>query len=580
MPLMRPALPERLRRILDTVASFVVANAGPLGAAGVGLLAFLAIYGPAALNPTRLAWLIRDDFSQHLLGWLFFRNEPLRFPLGAIDGYLHPLGTTLGYMDAIPWVALLLRPFSSLLPADFQYIGPWMCMCLVLQGASSAWVARRMGATVPQQWLVGALLVLSPTLLARMSMAHEALCAHWTIVLLVGLNLIPQRDAREAKQALGIALALCVFAAGVHPVITAMVLPLALALCVRTALERKLPWRWPLLGAVVNVGVVLVLFYVLGYLGTVRTLGAGAFGGFSADLLAFVNPMGYRDSWSRFLGSLPRQGAQYEGFGYLGLGVLFALWAALILLVRDAPLVARQWRRLVPVGLVTLGLGFFALSSRITLQGELIADLTGLYAPVMRWVEPFRSSGRFVWPLYYLLALGSSLALISLPRPTVAPSLLALALVLQAFDVNLGRGHQAKEGPAWNTQPSEALREAAVGRKHLVLYPPQMHDGSGRGCRAGPMDFHRWAYRAYRLGLTFNSGYVARLDDSRAQPYCLGLDDDIRAGKLDPETLYLSIPQRLHEFRAIRGTRCVQEERLWMCVLEQAPAAPTEHASP
>ncbi|AEI65042.1 DUF6311 domain-containing protein [Corallococcus macrosporus] len=579
---MTPALPERTRRMLGSAAASVAANAGPLGAAGVGLLAFLAIYGPAALDPTRLGWLIRDDFSQHLLGWLFFRNEPWRFPLGAIDGYLHPLGTTLGYMDAIPWVALLLRPFSGLLPADFQYIGPWMCACLMLQGASAAWVARRTGATVAQQWLVGALLVLSPTLLARMSMAHEALCAHWTLILLVGLHLAPQRDARDAKQALGIALALCVFAAGVHPVIAAMVLALALSLCARTALERKLPWRWPVLGAVVHVGSVLVLFYVLGYLGTVRTLGAGSFGGFSADLLAFVNPLGYqRDfSWSRFLSPLPRQGAQYEGFGYLGLGVLFALWAALVLVVRDAPLVARHWRRWVPVALVALGLFFFALSSRVTLRGELIADLTRLYAPVMRWVEPFRSSGRFVWPLYYLLALGAALALIRLPKPTVAPSLLALALALQAFDVNLGRGHQAKEGPAWNTQPSDALRELAVGREHLVLYPPQMHDGSGRGCRAGPMDFHRWAYRAYRLGLTFNSGYVARLDDARAQSYCLGLDDDIRAGRLDPRTVYLSIPQRLHEFRAIRGTRCVQEERLWMCVLEQAPAPPVERAAP
>ncbi|AKQ63861.1 hypothetical protein A176_000773 [Myxococcus hansupus] len=578
---MSPALPERLRRLPTVASTFVIAHLGPLGAAGVGLLAFLAVYGPAALDPTRLGWLLRDDFSQHLLGWLFFRNEPLRFPLGAMEGFIHPLGTTLGYMDAIPWVALLLLPFSAVLPVDFQYIGPWMCACLMLQGATGAWVARRLDASVPQQWMVGGLLVLSPTLLARMSMAHEALCAHWTLILLVGLHLIPQRSARDAKQALGLALAMCVFAAGVHPVITAMVVALSVSLCVRTALERQLPWRWPVLAAGVNVGTVLVLFYVFGYLGTVRTLGAGAFGGFSADLAAFINPLGYRDLlWSRFLSALPRQGAQYEGFAYLGLGVLFALWTALVLVARDAPQVARLWRRFVPVGLVSLGLFFFALSSHITLRGELVANVSALYAPVMRWVEPFRSSGRFVWPLYYLLALGSALVLIRLPRPSVAPSLLALTVVLQGFDVNLGRGRQGQEGPAWTTAPSEALREAAEGRKHLVLYPPQIHDGSGRGCRAGPREFPLWAYRAYRLGLTFNSGYVARLDDSRAQSYCLGLDDDVRAGRLDPDTVYLSIPQRIHEFRAIRGTRCVQEDRLYLCVLEKDAASPGRQATP
>ena len=215
-------------------------NAGPLGAALMGLVTFLALYGPAALDPTRIRWLIRDDFSQHLLGWFFFRNTPLGLPLGAIPGYVHPLGTTLGYTDSIPWAGLLLRPLSGLLPADFQYIGPWLCLCLMLQGAVAAWVARRLGATTPLQWLTGALLVLSPALLARMEMAHEALCAHWALVLLVGLNLLPQRDGRDARRALGVALALCFFAAGVHPVIAAMVLPHALALCERTVLEGQL----------------------------------------------------------------------------------------------------------------------------------------------------------------------------------------------------------------------------------------------------------------------------------------------------------------------------------------------------
>jgi hypothetical protein len=539
----------------------------------MGLLTFLALYGPAALDPTRLGWLLRDDFSQHLLGWLFFRNAPLGLPLGAIPGYVHPLGTTLGYTDSLPWVGLLLRPFSGLLPVNFQYIGPWLCLCLVLQGAVGAWVARRLGARVAHQWLIGALLVLSPTLLARMSMSHDALCAHWLIVLLVGLHLIPQRDARDARRALQGGLALCVLAAGIHPVIAVMVLALAVSLCVRTALEGHGGWRGPALAAVANVVAVLVLFHGFGYFGMTGPLAAVGFGDYSADLGTFLNPSGYQDlRWSRFLPSLPRQGGQYEGFGYLGVGGLFALGAALVLVGRRARDVGRLWRRWAPVALVAVGLAFFALSWRVTWMGEQVADLSALYRPALRWVEAFRSSGRFVWPLYYLVLLGSALALLRLPRPATAPVLLALALVLQGLDVNLGGGRQAHQGAPWNSRPSDALREAARGRKHLVLYPPQSHDGSGRGCRAGPMDFHRWAYRAYRLGLTFNSGYVARLDDARAQAYCLGLDADVQAGRLDPETVYLSIPERLGQFRAIPGTRCSEEEGLWMCVLDAPPA--------
>ena len=139
-----------------------------------------------------------------------------------------------------------------------------------------------------------------------MEMEHEALCAHWALVLLVGLNLLPERDGRDARRALGVALALCVFAAGVHPVIAAMVLPLALALCVRTVLEGQLGWRGPALAATVSVACVLGLFYAFGYLGTGVPVGGNDFGGCPADLATFINPSGYRDSrWSRFLPRFP-----------------------------------------------------------------------------------------------------------------------------------------------------------------------------------------------------------------------------------------------------------------------------------
>lgn len=557
------------RRLLGGLAGLGVAQAGPLGAALLGFLAFLALYGPAALNPTRLGWLIRDDFSQHVLGWLFFRNTPPGLPLGALPGYVHPLGTTLGYMDSLPWVALGLRPFSALLPVDFQYIGPWLCLCLVLQGAAAAWVARRLGASVAQQWLLGALLVLAPAQLARMGMAHEALSAHWMLILGVGLSLVPQRDARDARRALGTVLALCVLAAGVHPVMAALVLPLGLAVCARTALERKVGWRWPALAAAACLAVVPGLFAAFGYFGGGTPLTGSSFGDYSADLATFFNPLGHRGvRWSRFLPGLPLGWGQYEGFAYLGAGGLFGLLVTAVLVPWRAREVARLWRRLLPVGLVAVGLAFFALSWRITWLSEPVADLSGFYRPALKWAEAFRSSGRFVWPLYYLLLLGAGLAVLRLPGPRAAPALLGLVVAVQALDLNLGEGQAARHEVRWTSPPSPAMVEAAKGRKHLVLYPPQSHDSSGRGCRAGPQDFHRWAYRAYRLGLTFNSGYVARLDDARAQKYCLGLDDEIRAGKLDPDIVYLSVPERLHEFHRVPGTRCSLEEGLWMCVYE------------
>ena len=45
------------------MANYAQMNAGPLGAGLMGLVTFLALYGPAALDPTRIRLLIRDDFS-------------------------------------------------------------------------------------------------------------------------------------------------------------------------------------------------------------------------------------------------------------------------------------------------------------------------------------------------------------------------------------------------------------------------------------------------------------------------------------------------------------------------------------
>ncbi|MCY1001146.1 DUF6311 domain-containing protein [Myxococcus sp. MISCRS1] len=540
---------------------------GPLLAALAGLLTFLATLGAGALQPGKIGWLIRDDFSQHLMGWLYFRQAPLGFPLGSTPNYIHPLGTSLGYTDSMPWVGLLLRPLSPLLPTTFQYVGPWLCLCLMLQGAAAAWVAQRLGATKQQQACVGALLVLSPTLLSRMALSHVALCTHWPLVLLVGLHLIPQPDARAARQALWLALALCVFTAGIHPVIAVMTLPLAISLCVRTALERQLPVKVPLLAAVACVAAMLGLFFVFGYLGTRTPVGAGGFGEFSADLNTLFNPHGHHYNWSRLLPLLPRLGGQYEGFGYLGAGGLLGALLAAVLLARQPTPHLALWRRWLPVSVLSVGLAFFALSSRVTFLGKDVADLSALYRPVLPWVEAFRSSGRFIWPLYYLVLLGGALVLARRLSPARATLLAGLLLGLQVMDLNLGEGRQANQGAGrWGTPPSPELTAASKGREHLVLYPPQMHDSSGRGCRAGPMDYHRWAYRAYLLGLTFNSGYVTRLDDARAQEYCLGLDADIAAGRLDSRTVYLSIPARVAQLQRIPGTRCTPEDGLWLCV--------------
>jgi hypothetical protein len=96
----------------------------------LGVAWFYIDMGHFAFHPTSTDWLmIYEDGAQHLLGWLFFRNAFWAFPLGSVSSFCYPLGTTIGFTDSIPWVAVIAKGISPVLPADFQYFGLWLGLC-------------------------------------------------------------------------------------------------------------------------------------------------------------------------------------------------------------------------------------------------------------------------------------------------------------------------------------------------------------------------------------------------------------------------------------------------------------------
>jgi hypothetical protein len=54
---------------------------------------------------------------------LFGDSPHLSFPLAWTDRVGYPVGTSIALLDAIPLVAILLRPLSPILPVPFQYLG-------------------------------------------------------------------------------------------------------------------------------------------------------------------------------------------------------------------------------------------------------------------------------------------------------------------------------------------------------------------------------------------------------------------------------------------------------------------------
>jgi hypothetical protein len=532
-----------------------------VAAAGLGFVWFLQIAGLHPLNPTDFTWIYAGDWMQHLFGWLLFRGEPWTFPLGALRAVPYPVGSNIGFTDSNPLVSLLLKPFSGLLPAEFQFIGPWIALCFVLQGYVGAALTSVVTKEPEQQVLGGYLFVLSPVLLSRL--AHDTLCAHWLLLGLLYLGLREHADPGEARRSALLAGAAAVLAASIHPYLAAMCGTLALAVDARLWRTGHLsPVRAAVSGLATTLGM-LCVFGVIGYFGR-ATIGATGLGDFSSDLLTLVNPGQY----SRLLPALPARPVQMnEGIGYLGLGGLLASLVALVVLVRRRP---RPGRRVGVVVAACALMAVYALSPSVSFEGREVLSLRWLYGLMGPLVGAFRASGRFIWPFHYLVLIFGVWGLtraVAPDRRTLGTMLVALAVAVQAADLTFdGWWFTTK---TFRQAPVAAFDRAVGHYRHLALVPMQVLGACG-----GPWeqdDVYRYMLHAYRLHTTYNSGVFARLPASRVRAECGRLERSIAEGVLDPQTIYVVAPDRVPRFREI-GAACGRFDGDWICVDRQSDA--------
>lgn len=488
-------------------------------------------YGPT-LDPTHIAWMYRDDWAANLWGFLFFRNAPWSFPLGALPNLFYPFGTSIGFTDANPWMSVLFRSVSWLLPRDFQFAGLWFLLCFLLQALFGVRIARVWTNDRVQAALGGALFAVTPILPVRAS--HVALCAIFFVSAGIWLNVAPIDGRETARRQVFVSLALCAWAAGTHGYLSVMLLILCCASYVRQWLvQRVLSAREALGAAVLALAVTISVYLLFGYIGWKTTdLTAEGFGEFSEDLVALVNSQ----HWSRFVPALPHQPRQWEGFAYLGTGVLGLLALSTSLALLRPAHVARALKSQWPLVTVVLMMQLYALSSSVTFLGEPLLDLSFLYQHLTKVTGVFRSSGRFVWPLHLLLVSFVLYSLARLRQRHIVRGLLALGLTVQVVELKTGpldfraAPRFASYAPVWST--------VGADYRHLELVPLQLQ----WACAYNDVLVNRLAYLAYREKLTFNSGNFMRREPG-ANALC---DRHIEA--LDAYTVYVVDARYLRDF--------------------------------
>ena len=402
----------------------------------LGILTFVILYGTAPLHVTNDAWIMagydETDIIQHYSGWLAFRNSEWTFPIGIAGDMAYGQGTCISFTDSVPWAAILCKLVSPLLPETFQYFGLYALLCYVLQSVAGYLIVYRKSHSVGYSLLGAVLFDFAPIMMER-SMRHVALGSQW-LVLLAILLWLRHRDQRKGCHYVGY-LALLVLTIGIHPYF----LPMIAVFLFLTVTEDLRVRRWLSVPIVLaELGITYVTGCCIGVLGSGVQSSRDGYGYYCMNLNAMWNPSslgGY--TWSAVLKVLPQTLGNYDGFNYLGFGMIVGI--TLTIAAALAGNAAERWHKVtvrnarisgnhreageeqaLPVrnadaskecrtaghyGIAMLMMVFctlFAISNVVTWNDQTLFTIP-LPERVLEVCGIFRASSRLFYPVYYCI---------------------------------------------------------------------------------------------------------------------------------------------------------------------------------
>ncbi len=565
----------------------------PLAAAMLAaLIGFQLVFGLRLVGAGDAYWSNpHGDMGQMLAGELAGLRAPWSLPILTPDTLLAPDRVSLVYTDSIPWLTALLKLLH--LGRTFSLLGTFLLLAWLAQPAAMYALLRASGVRRGTTLLAGALLaLLVPAWLGR-QVGHIALSGHAVEIAALALAV---RSIRGGLDRAGLAgfYALGVLAVGVHayhvPVVALM---LATALASDALQRRAGAGRRLLTTGPAFLLALVATAWVCGYfVGRGASGGMAALGIFEMNMIAPVFPQGSALAGQKWTGGWfthsfdPTGGQVFEGYNYLGAGVLALLAAAALLLLRERrrarvlawPAVAETgpqpeavetakadpWRRWGPLAGALVLLTLYALGTKPYLG---TVRLFALSFPDRPWTEPlalFRCHGRFFWTVGYAALAGGLTTLDRLAGARLRAGVLSAALLLQAADMSqmLAGLHDQFSRPEELHAPSALLGPAFRGRD-IRVYP-------GFFCTTSQLNqlmIRQLSLIAQRQGASINSAETARepVGACRRPPPADARTDaapgDRRLTVLMSEDGRPSATTRLFSAR----DDCVSVASLWMC---------------
>ena len=562
----------------------------------IGLSVFVYVTGGRILNPTSRDWLMVGDSATHYMGWEFFRHTSLlQWPLGLNPKLGLDISSSIAFTDSIPLAAFIFKPFNSLLPATFQYLGLWILICFVLQTYLAARLLSHFLTDQIQIALGSVFIALSPVLIYRLvhdGYGHIALVSHFLI--LGALNLYFTKPLKSLWWAL-------LFTSTI--LIQAYFIPMVAAIWIAKLVQylrhdggsRSVAIKHFAAVAVASISTLIAGGYV--------ALGSNLFTGgsevtdssfpywFRWQPLSLIDiQTSFSGTWSHLLSDQQELRGDVEGFSFLGSGIiLLAGLVALVLLLRyfvarfphyqlsqvtaaiGATLViTASWivmsTQVFSMALFVLLAVFvirFSIEKLVTKKSEsrsrhralyLLVAALAAYSMTFRpgigrrtffayplpplfkqFTQTFHTHGRYIWPAYYLLVLVVIVVACRVFNKKLATIVLTGCLLFQIVDsasaVTTVR-HRFTDAPEWVSPMQDPRWEELAGtHKNIVTLPLLINDVESRWMLIA--DF------ASRHKMGTNAVYFSRINMEEASQYAGRLHDGFLHGTLDPSNIYI-----------------------------------------
>lgn len=470
----------------------------------IGFLSFILLYGTKVLDVTYVDWLKNaGDLSQHYIGWQYFRNDPWAFPLGTISSLAYPFGVSITYMDSIPVFALIFKLFNGLLPSNFQYFGLWGAMCFTLSGGISSIILSKFTKNRFLVVICSLFFIFAPTTINKM-FAHTALAGHW--ILLLAICIWVYKDKFSSLYINIITwTSITALSVLIHPYFTVMIFIILLGYCIQDITESK-KIKTSILTISISIIITGIIFYIIGGFNGQSSPGHDGLGNYSMNFNAIFNPQG----WSKILHDLPNATkGQYEGFQYLGLGILLMIPINIFLIIKSMLdksfrlklYIENNIKYIIPITVVFLISLFASLSPTVTINSKIIFNLN-MPQKIMDLWSIFRSSGRLFWGMGYIIMIILIILIYKNIKSNNIKMILMIALIsIQLLDMShiLQEKHMHFSNEIkYDSQLQSPIWEDISNRfEHIVFLP------------ADPSGYDHFSYYATKHNMTLNTGYIA-----------------------------------------------------------------------